>query len=85
MGHPQPVLPPLAAESAASARAAELRKDRPRFRLCDCCQEPVQLSDLDADLLCVECRDPVSEPDPDPDNEEPSEGYLRRWEGTFSI
>lgn len=50
-----------------------------RFR-CDCCNTPTHLSDLNDDMLCVECGEASGDED-----RQPSAGYLRRWEGAVSI
>jgi hypothetical protein len=53
---------------------------RPRYRCCNC-KAPAMLCELNDAMLCSAC----GPPDPDPDNEEPSAAYLRRFEGAFSI
>ena len=48
---------------------------------CDACKAPTRLSDLNVDMLCEAC----GELEEDPENQAPTEAYLRRWEGTWSV
>jgi len=48
---------------------------------CDACKTPTHLSDLNDDMLCGAC----GEPEEDPENQAPTEAYLRRWESTWSV
>jgi len=48
---------------------------------CKDCRTVTHLSDLNDAMLCEAC----GEPDQDPQDFSPSEAYLRKWEGTYSI
>jgi hypothetical protein len=96
MGHPQPVLPSLAAESAAKTRASAVQECLPERTMDQCgspqalaprpryrccnCKAPAMLCELNDAMLCSAC----GPPDPDPDGViDTSDAEMRREHGFY--